>query len=137
MNFTEELDLIKMKLANLTEARNKDSEEINGLQSMLKEFSNDLHSTKVNQEDLQMKIMKLDNTTNKNSERIEKLEQCNAKLSDNMKLLEERENRRFQGARPKVLETMNSALKDRVLEEGRNAEKLSKGKLSYSDKLSK
>ena len=73
-NFTEELDLIKVKLANLMEARNKDSEEINGLQSLFKEFSNDLHSTKANQEDLQMKLVKLDNTTNKNSERIEKLE---------------------------------------------------------------
>ena len=67
-NFTVELDLIKEKLANLTEARNKDSEEINGLQSMFKEFSYGLQSTKEKQEDLQMKIVKLDNTTNKNSE---------------------------------------------------------------------
>ena len=47
-NFTEELDLIKMKLANLTEARNKDSEEINSLRSLFKGFSKDLHSTQVN-----------------------------------------------------------------------------------------
>ena len=92
LNFTEELDLIKMKLANLTEARNKDSEEINSLRSLFKGFSKDLHSTQVNQEDFQKKLVKLDNTTNKNSERIEKLERSNAKLSDNMKLLEEREN---------------------------------------------
>ena len=73
-NFTEELDLMKMKLANLTEARNKDSEEINGLQSLFKEFSNGLQSTKAKQEDFQMKLVTLDNTTNMNSDRIEKLE---------------------------------------------------------------
>ena len=84
-----------------------------------------------------MKLVKLDNTTNMISERIEKLERCNAKLSDDMKLFEERENRRYKGARPKVLEILNSDLEDRVLEEGRKAEKSSKVKISYSDKLSK
>ena len=91
-NFTGELDLIKTELVNLKEARNKDSAEINRLQNSFRGFSNDLHRTQENQEDIQRKLVKLDNTSNKNLERIDRLERSNAKLSDNMKLLEEREN---------------------------------------------
>ena len=79
-----------------------------------------------------MKLVKLENTTNMMSERIEKLERCNAKLSEDMKLFEEREKRRFKGARPKVLERLDSDLEERVLKE---AEKSTKVKMSYSDKV--
>ena len=47
-DFTGELDLIKTELANLTEARNKDSAEIKRLQTSFKGFSNDLHRTQEN-----------------------------------------------------------------------------------------
>ena len=49
-----------------------------------------------------MKLVDLENTNNKMSERIEKLERCNTKLCEEVKLFEEREKRRFKGARPKV-----------------------------------
>ena len=117
-DFHGELDVIKTELANLTDARNKDSVEIKRLQTSFKGFSNDLHKTQENQEDIQRKLVKLDNTSNKNLERINRLEQSNAKLSDNMKLLEERENRRPLGARARVMEV----LKDRVSEEDRTTE---------------
>ena len=129
-NFTGELDLIKTELANLTEARNNDSAELNRLQSSFRGFSRDLHRNEENQEKIQRKLEKIDNTSNKNLERIHRLERSNAKLSDNMKLLEERENRRSLGARPRVLEILNSDLKDRVSGEDRNAESSSNRNLT-------
>ena len=90
-NFTGELDLIKTELSNLTEARNNDSAELNRLQSSFRGFSKDLHRNEENQAKIQRKLEKIDNTSNKNLERIDRLERSNAKLSDNMKLLEERE----------------------------------------------
>ena len=92
LNFTGELDMIKMELINLTKATNNDSVEINRLQSLFKGVSKDLNRTQENQEDFQMKLEKLVNASKENSEKIDKLERSNAKLSDNMKLLKEREN---------------------------------------------
>ena len=132
-DFTGELDLIKTELANLTDARNKDSVEIKRLQTSFKGFSNDLHKTQENQEDIQRKLVKLDNTSNKNLERINRLEQSNAKLSDDMKLLEERENRRPVGARARVREV----LKDGVSEDERTRENSSSRNLSYTYQLNK
>ena len=94
-NFTEELGLIKGKLANLTVESKKDSGEIKDLQGSIKYFSYGLQSTNERQEDLRMKLVKLENTNNMMSERIEKLERCNAKLSEDMKLFEEREKRKI------------------------------------------
>ena len=82
-NFTGELDLIKTELANLTEARNNDSAELNRLQSSFRGFSRDLYRKEENQEKIQRKLEKIDNTSNKNLERIDRLERSNAKLSDN------------------------------------------------------
>ena len=79
-----------------------------------------------------MKLVELENTNYKMSERIEELERCNAKLSEDMKLFEEREKRRFKGARPKVLERLDSDLEERILKE---AEESKKVKMSYSDKV--
>ena len=91
-DFHGELDVIKTELANLTEARSVDSIEINKLQKSFKNISNDLHKTQEGQVDIQKKLEKLDCTSNKNLERITRLEQSNAKLTDNMKRLEEKEN---------------------------------------------
>ena len=74
LNVTEELGLIKGKLANLTEVSKKDSGEIRDLQGSIKYFSYGLQSTNERQEDLRMELVKLDNTTNMISERIGKLE---------------------------------------------------------------
>ena len=49
-DFHGELDVIKTELANLTDARNKDSVEIKRLQTSFKGFSNDLHKIQENQE---------------------------------------------------------------------------------------
>ena len=62
---------------------------------------------------------RIDNTANKNLERIDKLERNNAKLSDSMKLLEEREKRRSLSVRPKVLGFLDSDKRDaEIREEG-------------------
>ena len=108
-DFHRELDVIKTELANLTEARNKDSVEIKTLQTSFKGISNDLHKTQEGQEDIQRKLEKLDCTSNKNLERINRLEQSNAKLSDNMKRLEERENSRPVGARARGMEVLKDS----------------------------
>ena len=84
---------------------------------------------------------KIDNTSYKNQERIDRLEQNTAKLSDNIKLLEERENRRSLGARPKTLVSFNnegssdrnSMVTDRNLMES----SIQRKNLSYSDQLAK
>ena len=68
LDFHGELDVIKTELANLTEARNKDSVEIKRLQTSFKGISNDLHKTQEGQEDIQRKLEKLDCTSNKNLE---------------------------------------------------------------------
>ena len=72
---------------------------------------------------------------------IDRLKQNTSKLSENIKLLEERENRRSLGARPKTLVSKNlegsldgsSAAADRNLVEPSNLRK----NLSYSDQLSR
>ena len=106
-DFHGELDVIKTELANLTEARNIDSVEIKKLQTSFKSISSDLHKTQEGQVDIQKKLEKLDCTSNKNLERINRLEQSNAKLSDNMKRLEEKENSRPVGARARGMEVLN------------------------------
>ena len=88
-NFTGELDLIKTELANLTEARNNNGIELNRLQSSFRGIAKDLHRNEETQGKIQRKLEKIDNTSNKNLERIDRLERSNAKLSENMKLLEE------------------------------------------------
>ena len=82
-DFHGELDVIKTELANLAEARSVDSIEINKLQKSFKNISNDLHKTQEGQVDIQKKLEKLDWTSNKNLGRITRLEQSNAKLTDN------------------------------------------------------
>merc|ERR1712175_35058 len=54
-----------------------------------------------------------------------------------MKLLEEREKRRSLGARPRVLEILNSDLRDRSSGNDRNAGSSSSRNLSYSYQLRK
>ena len=66
-------------------------------------------------------------------ERIDGLERNNAKLNDDMKLLEEREKRRSLGDRPKVLELLDSDKRDAEKKaEGRRKQESSSTKnLSY------
>ena len=79
--------------------------------------------------------------SNKNLERIDRLEQNTAKLSENVKLLEERENRRSLGARPKALVSLNTAGSSdgNSMETDRNLVEPSNQRrnLSYSDQLAK
>merc|ERR1712240_157530 len=130
-DFHGELDVIKTELANLTEVRNGDSVEIKNLQKSFKSISNDLHKTQEGQVDIQRKLEKLDCTSNKNLERINRLEQSNAKLSDDMKLLEERENSRPVGARAREMEV----LKDKVSEVDRRNDNTSSRILFYNYQL--
>ena len=132
-NFTGELDLIKTELANLKEARNNDGKELNKLQNSIKGIGKDLYINEEAQGKIQRKLERIDNTSNKNLERIDKLERNNAKLSDSMKLLEEREKRRSLNIRPKVLGFLDSDKRDaEKREEGaRKKESFSKN-LSYA-----
>ena len=132
-DFHGELDVIKTELANLTESRNKDSVEIKKLQTSFKSISNDLHKTQEGQVDIQKKLEKLDCTSNKNLERINRLEQSNAKLSDNMKRLEERENCRPVETRARDMEVQ----KDKVTEVDRMNKNNTNRVLSYNYQLNK
>ena len=107
-NFTGELDFLKTEISNLTEARKKDGAELSRLQTSIKGVAKDLQENEKDQGNIERKINRIDNTSNKNLERIDRLEQKTAKLSENIKLLEEREKRRSLGARPKTLDTLNS-----------------------------
>ena len=111
-NFTGELDLIKTELANLKEARNNDGKELNKLQNSIKGIGKDLYRNEEAQGKIQRKLERIDNTSNKNLERIDRLERNNAKLSDSMKLLEERKKRRSFSIRPKVLGFLDSDKRD-------------------------
>ena len=140
-NFTGGLDFLKTEIANLSEARKKDGAELTRLQSSINGVSRDLQRNEEVQEKIENKLKRIVNTSNKNFERIDRLEQNNAKLSESIKLLEEREKRRSLGARPKVLENMNSDSREVVksLAAGSNPENsssLSKN-LSYAYQLSK
>ena len=90
-NFTGELYFLKTELANLTEARKNDGVELNRLQNSFRGVAKDLHRNEETQGKIERKLDKIDNTSNKNMERVSRLEQRNAKLSGNMRLLEERE----------------------------------------------
>ena len=138
-NFTSELDLIKTELANLKEARHNDGIELNRLQSSCKGIAKDLHRNEDAQGKIQRKLEKIDNTSNKNLERIDRLERNNAKLSDNIKLLEEREKRRLLEGRPKALEVLDSDKREaeRRAKEVRSTGSSSNKNLSYSYQLSK
>ena len=89
-NFTGELDFLKTEISNLTEARKKDGAELTRLQTSMKGVSRDLQKNEEVQGNIERKINKIDNTSNKNLERIDRLEQNTAKLSENLKLLKER-----------------------------------------------
>ena len=78
--------------------------ELTRLQASIKGVSKDLQKNEEIQGNIERKVNKIDNTSNKNLERIDRLEQNTAKLSENLKILEEREQRRSLGARPKVPE---------------------------------
>ena len=138
-NFTGELDLIKTELANLKEARNNDGIQLNRLQGSVKGIAKDLHRNEEAEGKIQKKLEKIDNTSNKNLERIDRLERNNAKLNDDMKLLEEREKRRSLGARPKVLEVLDSDRREaeKKAEGRRKQESSSTRNLSYSYQLRK
>ena len=56
----------------------------------MKGVSRDLQKNEEVQGNIERKVNKIDNTSNKNLERIDRLEQNTAKLSENLKLLEER-----------------------------------------------
>ena len=90
-NFTGELYFLKTELANLTEARKNDGVELNRLQNSFRGVAKDLHRNEETQGKIERKLDKIDNTSNKNMERVSRLEQRNAKLSGNMRQLEERE----------------------------------------------
>ena len=132
-NFTGELDFLKTEISNLTEARKRDGAELTRLQTSMKGVSRDLQKNEEVQGNIERKINKIDNTSNKNLERIDRLEQNTAKLSENLKLLEEGS----LGARPKSLENpskekplVKNPTEVRNLSEARN-------RTSYSDQLSK
>ena len=80
-NFTGELDFLKAEISNLTEARKKDGIELTRLQTSIKGVSKDLQKNEEIQGNIERKVNKIDNTSNKNLERIDRLEQNTAKLS--------------------------------------------------------
>ena len=140
-NFTGELDFLKTEMANLSEARKNDGVEINRLQSSIRGVAKDLKRNEEVQGKIDRKLTKIDNTSNKNLERINRLEQSNAQLSENVKLLKEREKRRSLGARPRVLETLDTDRREaeKASAAGRKSDSsssLSKN-LSYAYQLSK
>ena len=86
-NFSGEMDIIKTELGNLTEARKSDKIELTKLQASVTAVAKDLARNEEIQSNIERKVDKIDNTSNKNLERISKLEQSNAKLSEEMRLL--------------------------------------------------
>ena len=140
-NFTGELDYLKAELSNLTEARKRDGAELTRLQTSIKGVSNDLQKSEEIQGNIERKVNQIDNATNKNLERIDRLEQNTARLSENLKLLEEREKNRPLGARPKIPEhPANVSLPVRKnLEAARISDdsSLSGNNFSYSDLLAR
>ena len=79
-----------------------------------------------------MRITELENINYEMSVKIEELERCNAKLSEDMKLYEEREKRRKKGVGPKVLGILDTDQEERIMKE---AEESKRGKMLYSDKV--
>ena len=111
------------------------------MQSSIRGVAKDLQRNEEVQGKIDRKLTKIDNTSNKNLERINRLEQSNAQLSENVKLIEEREKRRSLGARPRVLETLDTDRREaeKGSEAGRKSDSsssLSKN-LSYAYQLSK
>ena len=90
----------------MSEVRKNDAVEMNRVQNSLKAVAKYLESNAEVQAIIELKIGKIDDTSNQNLERISKLEEKNSKLEDNICLLEEREKRRSTNLKSKVLEPM-------------------------------
>ena len=135
-NFNGELDYIKTELTNLSDVRQSDKIEINRLQASINNVSKDLQKNEEVQSNIERKIDKIDNTSNKNLERINKLEESNARLCENMKLLEEREKRRSLGAKPKVLETLNSDKREETRDTNKRSDTSSNSASNQNSNLS-
>ena len=101
-NFHGELDYLKAELSNLSEARNRDGAELNRLQTSIKGVTNGLQKNEEIQGNIEKKVDRIDNVTNKNLERIDRLERNTTKLSENLRLLEERDKEKLLGARQRV-----------------------------------
>ena len=127
-NFTGELDYLKAELSNLTEARKRDGAELTRLQTSIKGVSNDLQKNEEIQGNIERKVNQIDNATNKNLERIDRLEQNTAKLSENLRLLEERDKEKLLGARQRV-----PVIPGRTSDNSSN----NRNSFSYSDQLAK
>ena len=79
-----------------------------------------------------MRITELENINYEMSVKIEELERCNAKLSEDIKLYEERGKRRNKGVGPKFLGIMDTDQEERIMKE---AEEPKRGKMLYSEKV--
>ena len=82
-NFTGELDFLKKEISNLTEAMKKDGAYLSRLQTSIKGVVKDLQKNEETQNNIERKVNKIDNTSNKNLERIDRLEQNTANLVSN------------------------------------------------------
>ena len=116
-SFTGELGQIRGRMANLTVESKKNSGEIESLKGSIEFFSCGMQSTNEKQEEHRVRITELENINYEMSVKIEELERCNAKLTEDMKLYEEREKRRKKGARPKVLGILDTDQEEKIMKE--------------------